>query len=266
MRPRPARNAILDDIIFNKRQEVTVLKVRLNLPKVNRLIKELPRPRNFLKAFPRGRFSLIAEIKAASPSAGTIVEKPEPTSLARVYEEAGAAAISVLTDEKFFQGKLEYLKAAKDSTTIPVLRKDFIIDASQIYESRVAGADAILLIAKILSNDQLEEFIDLAQSLKMKCLVEVHDERELEIALKTEVQIIGINNRDLDTFEVNFSTTLDLLEKYPELKERVVVSESGIDSAEKARVLKEKGVAAILVGESLLRSKDIGARIRELMG
>lgn len=262
---RQAQANILDDIIFNKRQEVTALKVRLNVQNVKKAIKDLPRPRNFLKAFPKGKFSLIAEIKKASPSAGILAPKFEPVYLAKVYEESGAAAISVLTDEKFFQGSLEHLKQAKDSTTIPILRKDFIIDESQIYESRVAGADAILLIVKILTDEQLEEFMNLSRGLKMHCLVEVHDEAELERALKVEAEVIGINNRDLDTFKVDLNTTLTLMDKYPELKEKVVVSESGIDSAEQARALREKGVAAILVGESLLRSPDIGAKIRELI-
>lgn len=262
---RQAQSKILDDIIFNKRQEVTALKVRLNVQKVNKLIKELPRPRNFLKAFHKNRISLIAEIKKASPSAGVIVEKFNPTYLAKVYEESGASALSVLTDEKYFQGKIEYLKQAKDATTIPVLRKDFIIDESQIYEARVGGADAVLLIVRILSDEQLESFMGLAGSLKMKCLVEVHDEAELERALKTEAEIIGVNNRDLDSFEVDFQTTIRLMDKYPELKEKTVVSESGIHSSEQVKALKEKGVSAVLVGESLLKSTDIGEKIRELM-
>ena len=189
----------------------------------------------------------------------------EPVYLAKTYEESGAAAVSVLTDEKFFQGRLEHLKAAKDSTTIPVLRKDFIIDESQIYESRVAGADAILLIARILSDEQLTSFLDLAHSLKLDCLVEVHDETELERVLKTKTKIIGINNRDLDTFKIDFQTTVKLMDKYPELRERIVVSESGIESADQVRRLKAKGVSAILVGTSLMKSKDIGAKIRELI-
>jgi len=262
MIPRQARDTVLDDIIFNKRQEVTALKVRLNVEKVKKIIGKLPRPRKFLK----GKFSLIAELKKASPSAGIIVEKYEPTCLAKAYEENGAAALSVLTDEKFFQGRLEHIKEAKDSTTIAVLRKDFIIDESQVYESRVAGADAILLIVKILTDRQLEDFIDLAGSLKMKCLVEVHNEAEAERALKADADIIGINNRDLDTFNVDFNTTLRLMDKFPELKDKIVVSESGINSAEQVRVLREKGVNGILVGESLLRSPDIAAKIKELLG
>jgi indole-3-glycerol phosphate synthase len=247
---------VLDDIVFNKRQEVTALKVDF---------KEPPPTRNFLKALPKGEISLIAEIKKASPSAGIIAERFEPVTLAKTYEKSGAAAISVLTDEKFFQGKLDHLKAAKDSTTIPVLRKDFIIDEAQIYESRIAGADAILLIARILTDEQLNTFLALAHSLNLSCLVEVHDEKELERVLKTKAEIIGINNRDLDTFKVDLQTTFSLLDKYPELKKRIVVSESGIDSAEQVKQLKAKGVSAILVGTSLMKSRDIGAKIRGLM-
>jgi indole-3-glycerol phosphate synthase len=258
--------AILEEIIFNKRQEVTVLKLHLDPKKIKSLMKELPRPRNFLKAFPRGKFSLVAEIKRTSPSAGLLLEKLDPVYLAKSYEEAGAAALSVLTDEKYFGGKLADLKAAKESTTIPVLRKDFIIDESQIYESRLHGADALLLIVRILSFEQLQEYLDLAQNLKMKCLVEVHSEEELEQALRVDAEIIGINNRDLDTFEVDFNTTLRLMDKYPELKERTVVSESGISSPEQVKQLKEKGVSGMLVGEALLKSKDISAKVRELMG
>jgi len=257
---------VLEDIVFNKRQEVTALKVRLDIPRVKKIVKELPRPRNFLKAVPKGKLSLIAEIKKASPSAGVIVDDFVPTFLAKAYEESGASAISVLTDEKFFQGKLEHIKEAKDPTTIPVLRKDFIVDESQIYESRVAGADAILLIVRILSDEQLEDFLGLAHSLKMKCLVEVHDEKEAERALKAEAEIIGINNRDLDTFSVDLNTTFKLMDGFPELREKHVVSESGIDSPGQVRALREKGVSGILVGESLLRSRDIGAKIRELLG
>ena len=244
---------------------MTALKVQLDTKKIKKLIKELPPTRNFHKAIAKGKISLIAEIKKASPSAGVIAEKFEPVYLAKTYEESGAAAVSVLTDEKFFQGRLEHLKAAKDSTTIPVLRKDFIIDESQIYESRVAGADAILLIARILSDEQLTSFLDLAHSLKLDCLVEVHDETELERVLKTKTKIIGINNRDLDTFKIDFQTTVKLMDKYPELRERIVVSESGIESADQVRRLKAKGVSAILVGTSLMKSKDIGAKIRELI-
>jgi indole-3-glycerol phosphate synthase len=265
MDAKPARPAFLDEIIFNKRQEVTALKVHLNIPRVKQLIKSLPAPRNFLKAFKPGRLALIAELKKASPSAGVIVSRFEPISLAKVYEESGAAALSVLTDEKYFQGKLENLAKAKESTTVPVLRKDFIIDESQLYESRVAGADAVLLIAGVLTDEELERFLLLAGTLHLACLVEVHNEAELERVLPTSARLIGINNRDLETFTVDLNTTSRLIDKYPELQKRTVVSESGIASADQVKALKAKGVAGILVGESLLRSRDIGAKIRELM-
>jgi indole-3-glycerol phosphate synthase len=256
---------VLGEIIFDKRQEVTALKVRLNVKHIKQLLKELPATRDFFKALPRGRMSLIAEIKKASPSAGVIAERFEPTFLAKTYEESGAAAISVLTDGKYFQGKLEYLKEAKDPTTIPVLRKDFIIDEAQIYESRIAGADAILLIASILDDCQLKDYLALARSLKMGCLLEVRDEAEAKRALQTDARIIGINNRDLATFKVDCRTTRDLLSKLPELKQRTVVSESGIATAEQVKELKAAGVSAILVGTSLMKSQDIGAKIRELL-
>ena len=167
--------------------------------------------------------------------------------------------------KKYFQGKLEDLKEAKDSTTIPVLRKDFIIDEAQIYESRVAGADAVLLIARVLSDEQLVKYLDLAHALGLGCLVEVHDAPELERVLKTKAKMIGINNRDLDTFKVDLQTTVKLMDNYPGLKEKIVVSESGIESAEQVKLLRAKGVSAILVGTSLMRSRDIGAKIRELL-
>lgn len=257
---------VLDDIIFNKRQEVTALKARLNVEKVKAMVKQLPAPRNFLKALPHGRLSLIAEIKQASPSSGLIAGHFEPAYLAKTYEENGAAALSVLTDGKFFRGSLDDLKAAKDPTTIPVLRKDFIIDEAQIYESRIAGADAVLLIAAVLDDCQLNDYLKLARSLKMSCLVEVREAAEAERVLKTDAKIIGINNRDLATFKVDLQTTFDLLAKYPELKKRIVVSESGIAAAEQVRELKTAGVSAILVGTSLMKSPDIGAKVRELMG
>ena len=257
---------ILDDIIFNKRQEVTSLKVLLSGKDPRKLAKDLPKPRNFLKAFRKGKFSLIAEIKKASPSAGIIREDLNPISLARTYEECGASAISVLTDEKFFQGKLEHLKAAKESTTIPILRKDFIIDESQVFESRIAGADALLLIARVLEHPDLDELIKLTESLGMQALVEVHNAEEVERVLKTSAKIIGINNRDLDTFKTDKKITLQLMEKFPKLKDRIVISESGIKTRKDIETLKKAGVDGVLIGESLLRDRNIPAKIKELLG
>ena len=258
---------VLKEIILKKQEKIILAKGQLPLEVLKEKITSLSPVRPFIKGIVRqSEISLIAEIKKASPSAGVIIDKFEPVYLGKLYEESGAAAISVLTDKAFFLGKIEYIKEVKDSTTIPILRKDFIIDESQIYESRVAGADAILLIVRILTDEQLAGFLSLAQSLKMACLVEAHDEAELERALKTGAEIIGINNRDLETFKIDFNTTIGLMDKYPELKKKIVISESGIESAEQVKALREKGVSGILVGESLLRSADITAKIKELMG
>ncbi|MFH1386782.1 MAG: indole-3-glycerol phosphate synthase TrpC [bacterium] len=250
-------NMILDEIVFQKRQVVTALKVRIN-PKKKRKIKVRP----FLKG---KKFALIAEIKKASPSAGLLIKKLDPTALAKAYAKAGATAISVLTDEKFFQGKLADLKTARAATNLPVLRKDFVIDEAQIYEASQAGADAILLIVRILTEEQLIAFIKLAKSLKLAALVEVHNEEEARRAIKAGAEIIGINNRDLDTLAVDVKTTLRILDNVPELKDKIVISESGINSNEEVRALKACGVRGILVGESLLRAPDPAAKIKELL-
>jgi len=257
---------ILDDVIFNKRQEVTALKLRQSLSNLDEELRNAPKPRDFYKAISQGELSLIAELKKASPSAGVIRQQFEPVSLAKMYEGAGAHAISVLTDKKFFQGELEHLRMARSATKLPILRKDFIIDESQIYESRIAGADAILLIVSVISDEELEKFLRISRNLKMDCLVEVHTPGDAERALKSEARIIGINNRDLKTFKVNFNTIFDLIARFPKLKERTIVSESGIKSKENVRMLKEKGVNAVLIGEALLKSKDIEGKIRELLG
>lgn len=257
---------LLDEIVAQKRQEVIELKKRLDVQKIKSLMAGLPRTRNFSKALPWGKLSLIAEMKKASPSAGIIMAKYEPVYLAKTYEENGAAALSVLTDVKFFQGQLHHIKEAKESTTIPIMRKDFIVDEAQIYESRIAGADAILLIVRILTEEQLKQYLATAQELGLECLVEVHNEAEVEQALKVEAKIIGINNRDLDSLKVNFNTTLKILDKFPELKEKIVVSESGISSAAQTKALKNRGVAAMLVGESLLISPNLREKIKELLG
>jgi len=252
---------ILEEIVFNKRQEVTALKVRLSIKKTG----SLPAPRDFRKALLAGRPAIIAEVKKASPSAGVLVSKYFPAKIARIYEMAGAAAISVLTDEKYFKGGLEDIAVIKKAVKIPVLRKDFIIDESQIYESRQAGADAILLIVRILTEEQLSAFLTTARQLKMAVLVETHNEREVERALAAGVEIIGINNRDLGTLKVDIKQTIHLLDKFPGLKKKLVVSESGIRSAEDVRTLKASGIKAILVGESLLKSRDPAAKLKELM-
>jgi indole-3-glycerol phosphate synthase len=203
-------------------------------------------------------------VKKASPSKGVIRENFDPVTIARVYEESGAACISVLTEEKFFQGKLEYLDLIRKSAGLPLLRKDFIVDEYQIYEARAAGADAILLIAACLEKEQMKDYLGIAGQLGLDVLVESHTYRELDRSLLAGATLVGINNRDLTTFVVSLRTTLDLLKDIPD--DRTVVSESGIKTRDDVIALEKAGVDAILVGESLMREKDIGKKVKELLG
>ena len=257
---------ILDEIVANKRQEIDQLKKQYAGKDLKKLLKDLPQPRNFLKAFAKDKFSLIAEIKKASPAAGLIQKNFDPTSLAKTYEESGAGAISVLTDKKYFQGQLEHIKAAKDSTTLPILRKEFILDEAQIYEARIAGADAVLLIVKLLNAKLLNCYIVLAEELGMQALVETHNAEEVEIALQSSAKIIGINNRDLDSLKIDLNITIALLKQFPQLKERIVISESGIKTKQDIQKLKQAGVNGVLVGETILKSPNIPQKINELLG
>lgn len=199
--------------------------------------------------------SVIAEIKFAAPSAGSIREKTDPVSIGKIYEEAGAAAISLLTDGRFFKGDVRDLPPLKKSVSLPILRKDFILDPCQVSESFAYGADAILLIARILSETQLKELVCMTRELGMAALTEVHDDRDLGKAVEAGANIIGINNRDLDTFTVDLGTTFKLASLVP--KDRIVVSESGISSGEDVRLLKQVGVNAVLVGTHLMGSPDL---------
>lgn len=257
---------LLDEIIENKKRKVTLIKDHFNSKALCQLAKKLAPARDFKAAFKTDKFNLIAEIKKASPSAGLIREDFEPRALAKTYEENGAAAISVLTDEKYFQGKMDYLREAKEPTTIPVLCKDFIIDELQICEARIAGADAVLLILRILKNDELKKLLAAARDMGLQALVETHNAEEVERALKSGAEIIGINNRDLDSLKIDLKTTIDLMAKYPELKKRVVITESGIKTRQDVDKLKAAGVNGALVGEILMKSKDIPAKIDELFG
>ncbi len=251
---------ILDEIVENKRKEIAVLKEAIKLP----LKGKLPQLRSFFDAVSKPGFNIIAETKASSPSAGKIVKKYDPAKIAISYEKAGAAAISVLTDKKYFSGDIHDLMAVKKAVKLPVLRKDFIIDESQIYQSRLLGADAILLIVRILRADELELFIRIAGDLEMDCLVEVHDAREAQTALDCGAEIIGINNRDLDTLEVDVNNTPNIINAVPFLKEKVLVSESGIKTKIDIELLRSAEVNAALIGESLLKSGDIAGKINEL--
>lgn len=210
--------------------------------------------------------ALIAEVKKASPSKGIIREDFDPVAIARTYAANGASCLSVLTDAPYFQGKLEYLQQIRDAVSIPLLRKDFIIDPWQIYESRVSGADAILLIVAALGQNDLKSMLNLARENGLAALVEIHDTAELQDALTAGADLIGVNNRDLHTFRTSLEVTLGIAATMPKQRNSLLVSESGIFTREDVLRLESAGVNAILVGESLMRESDIGAKVRELLG
>ncbi|MEX1257069.1 MAG: indole-3-glycerol phosphate synthase TrpC [Gemmatimonadota bacterium] len=262
-KPRGEEDDVLTRIVETKRGEVAKLTAReedLRAPAA-----AAPPPRDFAGAIAgRGAVSLIAEVKRRSPGAGPIRPGLDPVEIARAYEGAGAAAISVLTDGEYFGGSLEDLTSVRNAVALPVLRKDFILAPVQVREARAAGADAILLIVRILDDRELRELRLLAEGLGMAVLVEAHDGEELERALASGASLVGINNRDLRNFTTRLETTLDLLERVPE--GIVLVSESGIRTSDDVRRLGARGVHAVLVGESLLRAPDPGAAARELVG
>jgi indole-3-glycerol phosphate synthase len=250
----------LKEILAEKKKEVASLK-RIAAFKEHNNLSPL---RDFKAAISvPHRISLIAEIKFASPSAGLIREKTDPTIMGRVYEEAGAAAISLLTDKRFFQGDLNQLPRLKRAISLPILRKDFIIDEVQVQEAFSYGADAILLIARILSQPQLAEFISMCRELGMAPLTEIHDGDDLEKAIESGADIIGINNRDLDSFKVDIRTTSELAPLVPD--DCILVSESGIEKAEDIVSLKNSGIQAVLVGSALMRSNDPAAKTAEFV-
>jgi indole-3-glycerol phosphate synthase len=266
-------STILDKIIETKRQEIAERRQATPVEALKERISALPRPRNFFHAAtkpPVGKkLNLIAEVKKASPSAGVIRPDFDPVSVARAYESAGADALSVLTDEKFFQGRLDYIGSIRDAVRLPVLRKDFIIDPYQVYETRAAGADAMLLIAECLEMSQLMDLQILATELNLTVLIEVHDLENL-IRVRDRLvgfphkrySLLGINNRDLRTFQTDLGTTLRLAELVEDRD--VLVSESGIASPDDIRKLADAGVRAVLVGETLMKSPDIAGAVRQL--
>ncbi len=265
---------ILDNIIQTKREEVHERRAATSLEMLKDRIAQMPRPRNFFNAVThqtKKPVNLIAEIKKASPSAGLIRADFDPVQIAQEYAAAGADCLSVLTDEKYFQGKLEYIEQVRGAVALPVLRKDFIIDDWQVYESRAAGADAVLLIAECLETGRLMDLQILATELHMTCLIEVHDlenlmrVRDMVIGFPHKrYSLLGINNRDLRTFKTSLGTTLRMAELVEDRD--VLVSESGIQTRDDIRKLAEVGVRAVLVGETLMRSEDIGEKVRELFG
>lgn len=254
---------ILDRIIAQKRQEVAERKQ--SVPLFGRDVSRRTDHRSFGQALRQdGQVAVIAEFKKASPSKGIIREHADPVDVARLYERNGAAAVSVLTDEHFFKGKAEFLTAIREWVTLPLLRKDFIIDDYQVWEASIMGADAILLIASVLSESELAALQRTAADLGLECLVEVHHDDELTKALNAGARIIGVNNRDLTDFRVDVNTSLRLKARIP--REIVTVSESGIHSRADVLTLQAAGFDAILVGESLMQASDIGAKLRELLG
>jgi indole-3-glycerol phosphate synthase len=258
---------ILTRILDWKRQEVALARQTLPLTELRQRSATLSPTRGLrqaLQAQPDQKPRIIAEIKKASPSAGLIRADFDPVAIARIYEYHGAAAISVLTDHQFFQGELQFLTAVREQVQVPLLRKDFVVDPYQVYEARCYGADAVLLIAAVLDVPQLVDLAALSQELGLEPLVEVHTAAELEKAFACSCRMIGINNRDLHTFRADVGTTLELLQYIP--ADYVVVSESGLQDYATITRLAAHGVAAFLIGESLMREADIGAKLAELRG
>ena len=258
-------NSRLVEILEEKRREVDALqRLALQRPAFKDLEEGTPPLRNFKGAISgKGRIALIAEIKFASPSAGPIREKTNPADIGRAYEEAGASAISLLTDKKFFSGDIKDLLPLKRTVSLPILRKDFIIDGCQIEESRAYGADAVLLIASFLSLETLKTLLGACRDSGMAALTEVHTREDLEKAIECGAEIIGINNRDLNTFEVRLDTTFELARLVP--GDRIVVSESGIHHGKDVRLLRGLGIRAVLVGSALMASDALTEKTRELV-
>lgn len=251
----------LEEIVAWKRREL--VRAKADRPAAD--LKAKARSAAPLKPFElrrKGEVAIIAEVKRATPSKGVLKPELDPAALARAYQEGGARAVSVLTDARFFQGGVDDLRRARLAVDLPVLRKDFVIDEYQLFEARVMLADAALLIARLLGRNQLAEYLEIARELGLGALVEVHDEREMERALDARAPIVGINNRDLDTFAVSLETTARLRSLVP--ASVVTVSESGIRTAEDMRLLRTLGVDAALIGEELVKSPDPAGKLREL--
>ena len=257
---------ILDEIVADVAIELAAKKRRMPLTEMVRNAEAQSPPLDFTSALQGNSVRLIAEVKRASPSMGVIRPNFNPLEIAGIYGTNGAAAISILTEPKYFQGSLDYLRDIKKSLAakpIPLLRKDFIIDPYQVLEARAYGADGILLIVAILTTEKLSELLQLSHQLGMMSLIEVHTERELDIAIRSNAKIIGINNRDLNTFKVDLQTTARLRPLIP--PDRIVVSESGIRSRQDMNNLKEWGINAALIGEALMTAPDIAAKMKELL-
>jgi indole-3-glycerol phosphate synthase len=255
--------AIINKIVRDRKKDVERRKKMVPLALVKEKLALRKRPLELTSTIKSEKIRLIAEVKKASPSKGVLCQDFRPLQMAKLFAQNGAAAISVLTEARYFMGDILYLEIIKKEVNVPVLRKDFIFDEFQVYESAAYGADALLLITAILSQSQLERLVGLSHDLGMQCLVEVHNEKELERALRCDSDVIGINNRDLNTFHVNMETTRRLCEIIP--AEKIVVSESGIKKRSELVKFQKWGVNAVLVGEALVTAKDIPTRIKELL-
>lgn len=258
-------NSILEKIVVHKRSEISAAKVARPLKTVVAAAKDALEPRDFLAALNNAAgIALIAEVKKASPSKGIIRADFDPVAIAQIYATSGASCISVLTDENFFQGHLDYLTSIRQRVNIPLLRKDFIIDPYQVFEARAAGADAVLLIAECLEADQLISLHQCIVELGMTPLVELYDDQNIEKVMAANPVLVGVNNRDLNTFDVDLSHSVKVKQRLPESV--TFVSESGIYTRSDVEMLEKSGVDAMLVGESLMRAEDISTAVKTLLG
>ena len=268
-REAKAKN-ILEEIVWHKDTEIKNFKKIVSLEDLIKKLDKLPLPKDFYKSILQSKLrpGVIAEIKKASPSKGVIREDFKPEEIASSYERSGASCISVLTDKRFFQGSYEILQEVRGATNLPLLCKDFIISAYQIYKARVSGADAILLIAAILSDDDLVYLKKIADNLKMSVLVEVHDDQEIERILSFKsFDLIGINNRDLKTFKTDLNTSVEMMSKYSDIfsKNNILsISESGINNSEDLKILDSIGIKGVLIGERFMRERDIENSFKKL--
>ena len=257
---------ILKKILLRKKEEISERSKQKPSGNLEELARQADKPRGFIKAINNkivnGEAGVIAEIKKASPSKGVLRDSFCPAEIAGSYEQGGAACLSVLTDRDFFQGHEDYLQEARAACSLPVIRKDFIIDPYQVVEARAIQSDCVLLIVAALDKIQMEELVHCTQEYGMDILLEVHDRHELDIALESGLTMIGINNRNLHTFETRLETTFDLLPHIP--KDRLVVTESGIHTLEDVESMREKGVNSFLVGEAFMKADDPGSRLNEL--
>jgi indole-3-glycerol phosphate synthase len=260
------RPDILNTILKRKSEEIAERSEKVSMQEMGKRAQAADPVRGFIAAIEKrivnDQFAVIAEIKKASPSKGILRENFDPAAIAKSYEQHGAACVSVLTDKDFFQGGEDFLQQARSACVLPVIRKDFIIDPYQVLEARAISADCILLIVAALDDDSLQDLLDQAHELQMDVLMEVHDDAELERALATGARLIGINNRNLRTFETSLSTTIDMLDKIPD--DRIVVTESGIHTVEDVQLMRAHNVNTFLVGEAFMKADDPGEKLAEL--